>query len=246
MPVKKTQRVARATAPKRKVTPVRGRGRPRAFEEGIDRRNVILDAAEALFCVHGFHAVTVREAAREAGVDPALLTYYFESKLGLFDAVLLRRAEVVNANRLLSMARYETEASELTVEGCLQAFFEPVLEWWEKGGPGWKNYLRLIALVNSTPAWGGDTMTRYFDPVVAKLIQLLRKALPGAGDEDLYWCYHFVSGALSLSFAETGRIDHLSGGLCRSGDVAAVRSRLAPFLAAGFVELARRSSRRRK
>jgi AcrR family transcriptional regulator len=229
-------------APRTSAKPARGRGRPRFHDEGVDRQNIILDAGEALFSVHGFHGVTVREVAKEAGVDPALLNYYFDSKRGLFDAVLMRRAEIANANRLMSMARYEAEASVLTVEGCLQAFFEPVLHRWETGGAGWKNYLRLVALVNNTPSWGGETMTHYFDPVIQKLIELLRRVLPDARDEDLYWCYHFVSGALSLSFAETGRIDQLSGGLCRSGDVAAVRARMAVFLAPGFVELSRRAA----
>jgi hypothetical protein len=116
-----------------------------------------------------------------------------------------------------------------------------VLDLWETGGSGWKNYMRLIALVNNTPAWGGEAMTRYFDPVILKLIDLMRRALPDARDEDLYWSYHFVSGAIALSFAETGRIDILSGGRCRSGDVQAVRERIAPFLASGFIELARRN-----
>ncbi len=245
MTAKTQPRASERGAPKSAAPTSRGRGRPRAFrDDGVDRQNVILDSAEALFSQHGFHGVTVREVGREAGVDPALLNYYFDSKRGLFEAVLLRRAEIVNANRLLSMARYEAETNVLTVEGCLQAFFEPVLQWWETGGPGWKNYLRLIALVNNTPTWGGETMTRYFDPVIQKLIDLMRRALPDARDEDLFWSYHFVSGALSLSFAETGRIDQLSGGLCRSGDVQAVRQRMAAFLAPGFIELTRRASNR--
>lgn len=222
--------------------PKRGgsRGRPRQHDENVDRRGEILDAAEGLFSIHGFHGVTVREVAKDAGVDPALLNYYFGSKRGLFDEVFLRRAKVVNERRLLSMERYETSTPALTVEGCLQSFFEPVLLLWETGGEGWKNYLRLVALVNNTPAWGGNTMTQFFDPVIDKLIGLLRIVLPTAHDEDLYWCYHFVSGALSLSFAETGRIDNLSGGLCVSSDVPAVRKRLAYFMAAGFTALCER------
>jgi AcrR family transcriptional regulator len=241
----KPKREAAKPAAERAASAPRTRGRPRFREEGVDRQNVILDAAEALFSVHGFYGVTVRQVGKEAGVDPALLNYYFTSKRGLFDAVLMRRAEIVNANRLMSMARYEAETETLTVEGCLSAFFEPVLQWWETGGPGWRNYMRLIALVNNTPAWGGDTMARFFNPVINKLIELLRRALPDAHDEDLYWSYHFVSGALSLSFAETGRIDQLSNGLCRSGDVQAVRERMAAFLAPGFLELSRRAMTRR-
>jgi AcrR family transcriptional regulator len=229
----------KAPAGKAAQAPARGR-RPRQQDENVDRRDVILDAAEALFCVHGFHGVTVRQVATEAGVDPALLNYYFVSKRGLFDSVFLRRADVVNSQRLHSMNRYEGSTATLTAEGCLQAFFEPVLAWWESGGDGWRNYLRLVALVNNTPSWGGNTMTQFFDPVIQRLIDLLRQCLPEARDEDLYWCYHFISGALSLSFADTGRIDNLSGGLCRSSDVAAVRKRLASFSAAGLTDLCMR------
>jgi AcrR family transcriptional regulator len=239
------EKVTRRTPATRKAQPVAGRGRPKSHDENVDRRHAILDAAEALFSVHGFHGVTVREVAKEGGVDPALLNYYFGSKRGLFDEVFLRRAKIVNDQRLQSMNRYEASTAAMTVEGCLQAFFEPVLQWWETGGPGWKNYLRLVALVNNTPAWGGQTMTQFFDPVIHKLIGLLREVLPNARDEDLFWCYHFVSGALSLSFAETGRIDNLSGGLCRSDDVPAVRKRLAYFMAAGFTELCNRLSQAR-
>lgn len=216
------------------------RGRPRLHDENLDRRDVILDSAEALFCVHGFHGVTVRQVANEAGVDPALLNYYFGSKRGLFDSTFMRRAEIVNVQRLRSMDRYRDSTAEMTVEGCLQSFFEPVLQWWESGGDGWKNYLRLVALVNNTPTWGSNTMAQHFDPVVHKLVDMLREILPDARDEDLFWCYHFVSGALSLSFAETGRIDTLSGGLCRSSDVAAVRKRMAYFMAAGTTNLCKR------
>jgi AcrR family transcriptional regulator len=227
----------RAAAASGKAAFSLNRGRPRRHEDIVDRRDGILDAAESLFSVHGFHGVTVRQVAKEAGVDPALLNYYFGSKRGLFDAVFLRRAEIVNLQRMQSMQRYEASTAAMTVEGCLQAFFEPVFQWWETGGDGWKNYLRLVALVNNTPTWGTSTMTLFFDPVIERLIQMLRQCLPEARDEDIYWCYHFVSGALSLSFADTGRIDNLSGGLCHSNDVAAVRKRMAYFLAAGTTEL---------
>ena len=81
-------------------------------------------------------------------------------------------------------------------------------------------------------------MTRYFDPLVRRFIEALRKALPGCSDEDLYWSYHFLSGALTLTFAETGRIDNLSGGACRSSDMASIGERMPTFLAAGFRTLA--------
>ena len=97
-----------------------------------------------------------------------------------------------------------------------------------------KNYLAIVAQVNNTPKWGGETMARYFDPVIHRLIDALRGIMPGAHDIDLYWSYHFLSGALTLTFAQTGRIDLLSSGVCRSSDNEAIRERLAAFAAAGF------------
>src|SRR3546814_977284 len=64
-------------------------------------------------------------------------------------------------------------------------------------------------------------MDQHFDPVVLRLIGLLKTALPDSAEEDIFWGYHFVTGALMLTLARTGRIDKLSGGLCQSGDYAA-------------------------
>ena len=67
-----------------------------------------------------------------------------------------------------------------------------------------------------------------------RFIEAIRLALPDAADRDIYWAYHFLSGALTLTFAETGRIDKLSGGACKSSDLASVHERLVPYCAAGF------------
>ncbi len=212
------------------------RGRPvRRPAAPIEMRGRILDHAEALFAIHGMYGVTVREVARSAAVDPALVHYYFETKQGLFDAVFERRAEVVNLERIRSMDAYARAAGDhITIEGCVDAFLAPILLHSIQGDPGWKNYYRLLALVNNTPEWGGKMMTRYFDPVIRQLIGLVHRCMPQASETDLYWCYHFLSGALTLTLSETGRIDRLSGGLCSSSDMTSVFRRMVPFIAAGF------------
>ena len=212
------------------------RGRPRKVRAANgDTRETIMDAAEDLFSKHGFHGVTMREVARKAEVDQALLHYYFGTKAGLFDAMFLRRAEVINRIRLDALDAYERRAGDaMTVEGCMEAFLGPLFAWAMTGGPGWRNYFALLAQVNATPEWGGATMTRYFDPVVERLLDMLRRALPEAADVDLFWCYNFLSGAMTLSLSETGRIDRLSNGLCRSEDMEALFHRFVPFAAAGF------------
>jgi len=217
---------------------VRGR-RPKG--QGPDLRQSILDSAEALFSRHGFYGVTVRQVASEAGVDTALIHYYFGAKRELFESVFARRAEILNEARLTAMRAYvDGHQGAMTAEGVIEAFIDPLIELSLTHDEGWKNYFRLVALVNNTPAWGGETMHRFFDPVVQQLIETLRAALPDAELRDLYWAYQFLTGAMMLTLSETGRIDQLSDGLCRSTDLEAVRARLYAWCAAGLEQIVAR------
>lgn len=215
---------------------------------GEKTRAALLDAAESLFAQTGFHAVTVREIARKAGADPALVTYYFGGKRELFDEVLLRRATELNAIRLKELEELEAHAGPEgpTVEAIINAFTHPLLDRTANGGPGWKNYFALIGQITNTPEWGAAVMNKYFDPIVVRFLEALRPKIPGCTEEDLYWSYHFLSGVLVLTFAQTGRIDVLSKGLCKSSDIASVHERMPGFIAAGILYLQERSRARAK
>jgi TetR/AcrR family transcriptional regulator len=56
-----------------------------------DATTAILDAAETLFARQGFAATTIKAIGKEAGVNSALLYYYFPDKERLYHAVLERR-----------------------------------------------------------------------------------------------------------------------------------------------------------
>ncbi|MEW9549949.1 TetR family transcriptional regulator [Nonomuraea sp. NPDC050783] len=53
-----------------------------------DTRGEILTAARRVFAEKGFDKATVRGIAREAGVDPALVHHYFDTKEGIFAAAM--------------------------------------------------------------------------------------------------------------------------------------------------------------
>jgi AcrR family transcriptional regulator len=197
----------------------------------------ILDAAEYLFSKNGFSGVTLRDVAERVGIHTTLLHYYFKDKRNLFEAVFKRRAAVTSGRRMAALEKYEAEAGDHpTVEGALHAFLDTDLDLYMEGGEPWMNYAAFCARVSLTPE-GAEQMDVHFDPVVLKLIGILRRALPHYGDEDIFWGYQFVTGALMNALARTGRIDRLSGGLCRSDDFAAVKKRIAKFMASGFLSL---------
>jgi AcrR family transcriptional regulator len=200
-------------------------------------RERILDAAEQLFAERGFHGVSVRDITGAAEVDVALASYHFGNKQGLLEAVFLRRADDLNDERIarLDAVLAATKGRRApSLEDVIDAFTHPLLDRASRGTPGWKAYFALIAEINNSQEFGQALMGRFFDPVVEKFIAAIRLALPRCDDRDLYWAYHFLSGALTLTFAETGRIDKLSGGACRSSDLVSVHARLVPYCAAGF------------
>jgi len=202
----------------------------------LAKRDRILDVAEALFAEHGYDGVTLRQIASGAQVDVALASYHFGKKLDLFQAVFERRASHLNQTRLDALRSCQAQAGVEgpSVEQIVEAFLRPLELAQETGDDGWTNYLALIAYINNSPYWGTRLMSKLFDKLVNEFIQALRVALPGARDEDIYWCYHNLSGALTLTLAQTGRIDKLSGGICRSSDFRAAYDHMIPFVAAGF------------
>jgi AcrR family transcriptional regulator len=196
----------------------------------------ILDTAEELFSKHGLYGVTLKDVAKQVGVHHTLMNYYFRDKKKLFDQVFARRAVVTSTRRMQALDDYDASTQgKPTIEGALHTFLDTDLDLYIEGGKPWKNYGALASQVANTPQWGAELMDKHFDPVVLKLIGLLKRALPHCSEEDILWGYHFVSGALLLTLARTGRIDKLSNGLCKSDDFAAVKKRMAKFMAAGFL-----------
>jgi AcrR family transcriptional regulator len=63
-------------------------GRPGRWRSGEESKQRILRAARALFREHGYGGTTVRAVAVEAGVDPAMVFYFFGTKQGLFGAAI--------------------------------------------------------------------------------------------------------------------------------------------------------------
>jgi AcrR family transcriptional regulator len=79
------------------MTEHRPTGRPGRWRSGAQSRQRILETARALFLQHGYAGTTVRGVAAEAGVDPAMVFYFFDTKQGLFSAALEMPADVPSA-----------------------------------------------------------------------------------------------------------------------------------------------------
>lgn len=74
-------------------TPRMKRGRGRPAQDASVGPDVLLRNARRTFATRGYDATSVREIARESGVDPALLAHHFGTKETLWEAVVEQIAE---------------------------------------------------------------------------------------------------------------------------------------------------------
>ena len=72
-----------------------------------DKQLQIIDTAEKLFAIHGYNGTSVRDIAEDAGVNVAMISYYFGSKEKLMEAVFGERTRhiIVTIESLLKDER---------------------------------------------------------------------------------------------------------------------------------------------
>ena len=87
MKSKKTAPAGKAAASKPPAKPRRSRGRPRAKQGAVGREAIVASARKLLDRLPP-HKATISSIARAAGVDPALVRYYFSSREELLLAVI--------------------------------------------------------------------------------------------------------------------------------------------------------------
>lgn len=76
-----------------------------------DTRERILDAAESIFMANGYEGASMRQITGEAGANLAAGNYHFGGKEALFQAVLSRRLQVLNQERLRVLDELEAKAA---------------------------------------------------------------------------------------------------------------------------------------
>lgn len=64
------------------------RGRPVDPEKQMEQKKRLIEAARQLLSEKSYRSVTIRELGERAGVNSAMIRYYFENKEGLFIALL--------------------------------------------------------------------------------------------------------------------------------------------------------------
>jgi AcrR family transcriptional regulator len=221
-----------ATVPARSAEPVARRVPLRAAAAaGPNRRLEILLAAEKLFAQRGYHAVSIRDIAAEAGVPLALVGYHYGAKHELYHAIFESwRPSIERRREMLAQAMADPDAAD-ALERVIEAFVGPLVAL--HGDPEGRHFAAMAARDLAAPTPESEQAQRdSFDPLAHAFIDALQQLFPRRTRADVAWCYQFMLGA-TLQFLSGERIERLSRGAARAADPAR-QGTLVAFVAAGF------------
>lgn len=196
-----------------------------------DRKLAILLAAERLFAQSGYHGVSIRQIADEAGVPLALVGYYYGQKHELFHAIFEHWRHTID-ERLQRLSQVLAQPRDgQTLERVVQAFAEPVMRM--RASAEGEYYAQLVAreLAYRTPE-ADRVLSQYFDPMAHAFIDALQAACPGSDRGQAAWAYQFALGSLIHHISDQ-RVERLSRGANTPADAAAL-PRLVAFITAGI------------
>ena len=202
----------------------------------LGTKSRILDAAERLFLEHGFEATSLRQLTAAAGVNLAAVNYHFGSKEELFQAVLTRRLDPMNQERIDLLTKLEREAGgkPLSCEKVLFAMLIPALKLARDERRGGKNFLRLLGRAYADPApFIRHFLSQQYAGMIGRYKEAFLRALPQLSRQELTWRLHFVMGALSYTLAGTDALK-LFAQVTDTDNDELLLQRLAPFLVAGL------------
>lgn len=175
-----------------------------------DTKARILDAAEDIFIECGFEAMSLRQITSRADVNLAAVNYHFGSKEALIHAMLARRLDKLNVERLKLLERFDSLLGDrLTCEHVLGAMFIPALRLSRDPRAGGPAFLRLLGRAYTDPsAFIHDFLNGHYADVAERFFVAFQRALPHLPREELGWRLHFAIGALSgvLAGADTDNL----------------------------------------
>lgn len=181
-------------------------------DSGKVTKDRILDSAESLFIARGFQATSLRRITALAQVNLAAVNYHFQTKEHLIMAVMMRKLEPINRQRLEMLDQVEASpAGPLSLEKVLIAFLKPVVDA-QAAGVDLGSFPVLMGRLYSEP--GGlfqKLFATAFHVVLRRFKDAMARALPAAAPVDVIWGMHLTVGAMAHYLARPPVLALLAG-----------------------------------
>jgi AcrR family transcriptional regulator len=149
----------------------------------------ILEAAEIEFAVKGYDGARVDEIAKRAGVNKALLYYYFRSKEILLKELIRKSIKETSYN-------VETVFDDFTsfTPDEIDRFLDRIFEFIENQ----KNILRIITIEGLKMGTDNVFLYELLDPIYRKAMEKLKSAGWEINDDKQFLCQMFFFTTVPL------------------------------------------------
>lgn len=203
----------------------------------IETKDKILDSAEKAFADGGYAATSLRSIMSGANVNVAAIHYYFRSKEALLEAVLMRRMEASNRERLRLLREYESSlgGARPQVDEILRAFLSPTFRMAAEPAQGGYPFIRLLGRLQAESDLLPTIVQSRLGPVLLRFADALARALPELAPHELFLRARLAMGATAQVMRDAPMIKSLSSAQDgASPDWNSMMERVIPFLSAGF------------
>ena len=168
------------------------------------RKGEIARAAESLFAKRDFGSVSVRDIATAAGVNSALVGYYFGTKDQLYRALFERRYHDLTVIRMQSLDAIVIRPNSLrTLKEIVRAWALPVLELAARDDG--RDFAELLARQSYVSVDVLGVWKDFLEPSAHRCVDALRQALPNASPRDVVQGYLWMISTLMCSISPTER-----------------------------------------
>ena len=202
---------------------------------GVNVQDRLLDAAEELFCEHGFDGTSVRDIAGAAGCNVASVNYYFGGKEKLYAEVWRRHLLRMRDMRIASIERVMSDTiSKPTLEGLLRSYSRAFLEPLVEGEKSFR-FVRLMAremIERHLPK--GMFVKEMILPVMTVLQKALVQICPGLEESEVQLVILSVVGQLMHVIAAETMFEQSGEPQVPRFDLSDVVEHIVAFSAAGI------------
>ncbi len=178
--------------------------------KGDESRQKILRAAEKIFAEKGLAGASVRAITSAAGVNHALIGYYFGSKVALYQEVLERASKLIGGPKLekLAVLRAHYGDSPIPLRELIDAYIRSFFDDYGNAESLAITWLRFYGRCFSEL----DDEVRHAtnlssSPIRSVFLDELQLTLPGHSNRELVYRLGGMIGMITFWRAETGIMD---------------------------------------
>lgn len=164
------------------------------MRDAVNSKNSILNAAEKLFAEKGFDGARVSEIADEAGVNKALIYYYFDSKEDILDSLFS-----ILINQVITLFKNNILELDLENEDDFDIFLDILINHIEN-----KRDILRVAMTESMKKTGKKSIIiKIAEMLISSEIETMRqivleKGIDFPGDEREILVAEFFTGVLPV------------------------------------------------